>query len=149
MPTTSSTTDSTSWDRIFGPLAADVATVSNLDWGLWDQLSETWIFATEPRRHPTPPAGFLPDGWLLRIGDNWSHIESAPTAAMVTEVADLVQTAVMDGIGHGWPELYEQGQFIALLTPHATPEGYLSWSVGGRAVFPTGKLEGELKKDER
>lgn len=132
--------------RVF---AADVASTRGIDggmpWGVYDQFSGAGVFHTaDVVAEQGPDAEFPREGWVVRIMDNWTHVESGPSASMLVEAAELVQTSVMDELGRGWPELYRDGGFVGLLTPRADDDGRLEWWLAGEHMCRAGELQALL-----
>ena len=48
-------------------------------------------------------------------------------------IVDDVCEWAMDELGHGWPELYDQGKFVALLEPTRKSDR-LMWTAGERNI---------------
>lgn len=111
------TSSASHWERVFAPFAKDVAAALQLNWGVWDQAAGAWLFRSAESSSVDMEGGFPSSGWLVQHDGSWHHIEERPVSEMVTDVAETVQTAVMDELGHGWPEFSVRGVFRGLLKP--------------------------------
>lgn len=127
----------------FRPFAADVATQIDLAWGVWDQATQTWIFHSDAALPTSFESGFPPEGWLLRIEGNWTHIDLPFGDDMVADVATRVQDAVIDETGKGWPEYYTSAGFVGLLVPRAA-DHQIVWTLHDAQFCRAGDLATSL-----
>lgn len=132
------------WD----PLAADLATVVDLPWGIHDQRAEQWAYAT-PGFEPVAIGDDYPSegvvvafaGALTSVGTRELYADAGQeAAALVVEVADLLQTLVIDELGRPWPELHRDGSPAGLLSPGTDDHGDPCWLLGAEQVCPFGGL---------
>lgn len=126
------------------PFAEDVADRIALSWGVWDQTAEAWIFHTEDPEPSQIEPGFPNEGWLLQIERNWTLIEPPLTDESISYIAGLVQDAVMDETGKGWPEYIHDGAFVGLLMPMANGD-HIFWTLKGSRFCDAGELPAALK----
>lgn len=127
--------------QAFEPFATDVSERVALPWGVWDQQRQAWIFHSHADRVAgRAETGFPEEGWLLNIGSNWTHIDADLSLdGRLSRVAELVQDAVMDETGKGWPEYAPSGVFRGLLIPRGMA-GRIVWTLRDAWLCDAGDL---------
>lgn len=128
----------------FQGLAVDVSSVTSIEWAVRNSNGTEVLFSTS-----VPPAYLVDDdGWVLQIWhteplrmNNASSVSPGPWSEMLIRVASLVQDAVMDQLGRGWPELYDGHVFSGLLEPSVDDDGGLWWSLSTSRIVPVGQLD--------
>ena len=127
--------------RTAGLIDDDLGTISLRGaFGLYCLHQQTWVH--RPGNGPgTAPAGFGSQGYVAAMFRSWHLVGGDVPSSGPDWVAVLsfVQDCAMDELGHGWPELYEDGRFSALLQPGST-RGQLSWLRSGQPFVPVGAL---------
>lgn len=126
-------------------LRDDVRRVADFDWAVWDCGLQRFLFISGDER-PEGANQVNGDGWVVQIWRrlpllrNFHSISVDEVPLMVSEVADVVQTTVMDELNRGWPELVENGRFAGILRLEPGSDGQLWWSLRGAPLCVAGQL---------
>lgn len=68
--------------------------------------------------------GFDQDNYIVSVGGSTFAVDGLLAfAAVAVEVASRVQDYIIDETGRGWPELYDQGQFVGILQAALSDSG--------------------------
>lgn len=106
---------------------------------LWssDGLGLTWGSPGAGSR----PEGFPEHGYTLRAVGSETYLSADSPDRLAVGIASVLQDLVVDRLGRGWPEVYLEGRFLALLQP-AVSGGLPMW-VGGKVSCAFGGLARE------
>lgn len=101
-------------------LAALVRDLSGIDsevaaFSLWSSAELGLVWG--PPRSGNQPEGFPKDGYTLRAVGSETYIPADSPDQLAARVASVLQDHVIDRLGRGWPEVYLEGRFLALLQP--------------------------------
>lgn len=124
-----------------GRIQDDMATVGvKGTLGVFSLHEQAWICGGRDQPDEVA-ADFGSSGFVVALFNSQHLVGGGIDSASVdwVDVLSFVQDLVMDELGHGWPELYNEGRFVAVLEP-GLADGRLVWMQSGQALVAVGSL---------